>query len=109
MRIWLTAVFALASLACGVTEPIKKEPVQKYHLHGIIRKLDPAAQSATVEHQNIKGFMDAMTMEFPVKERSEFTSLHTGDVIDATLFVQGTNFWIGEIKKAEANKSKPGK
>jgi Cu/Ag efflux protein CusF len=41
--------------------------------------------------------MEAMTMEYQVKDQSEFGTLHVGDHITATVFVQGLNFWIGEI------------
>jgi Cu/Ag efflux protein CusF len=41
--------------------------------------------------------MEAMTMDYPVKDQVEFDALHAGDRITATVFVQGLNFWIGEI------------
>jgi hypothetical protein len=41
--------------------------------------------------------MEAMTMQFPVKDPKEFASLHPDDCIDATVFVQGNSIWVGEI------------
>jgi Cu/Ag efflux protein CusF len=52
---------------------------------------------ARIKHQKVEGWMEAMTMEFPVRDETEFHALHTGDQIEATVFVQDTDFWIGEI------------
>ena len=50
--------------------------------------------------------MDAMTMDFPVKEQSDFNALKPGEKIRATVFVQGLQFWVGEVKKDEPPPSK---
>ena len=36
-------------------------------------------------------------MEYPVKDASEFATLHVGDHITATVYVQDLNYEIGEI------------
>ena len=51
----------------------------------------------TVNGEKVEGWMDAMTMDYPVKEQVEFDKLHAGDHIAATVFVQDLNFWVGEI------------
>lgn len=82
------------------TQPAKKAttgPVQRYQLHGQIVQLDSSHHIARIRHQKIEGWMEAMTMEFPVKDENEFQALHTGDQIAATVFVQDTDWWIGEI------------
>ncbi len=85
-------------LACGQTKAVK---VERFELHGVIQSLDPSAKSATIKHHEIKGFMGAMTMEFPVKDADEYAKLRTGETIDATVFVQDTDVWIGEIKESK--------
>ena len=37
-------------------------------------------------------------MTFPVKDPKDFSSLQVGHCIDATVLVQGDNFWIGDVK-----------
>ena len=59
--------------------------------------LDPQAHIAKINGQKIEGWMEAMTMEYPVKDQKEFDTLHVGDHITATVFVQGLNYSIGEI------------
>ncbi len=60
-------------------------------------RLDPAGHIAKIRHQKIVGWMEAMTMEFPVKDPHDFETLRVGDRIQATVFVQDLNYWIGEI------------
>jgi len=43
--------------------------------------------------------MDAMAMDYPVKDKKEFDALKEKEHITATVFVQGLNFWIGEIRQ----------
>jgi protein SCO1/2 len=99
----VTALVLINGAACGVG---KVPPIERYYLQGVIQSLDSQTHSATIKHHEIKGFMEAMTMEFPVKDPDEFAKLRNGEAITATVFVQDTNFWIGEIKLA-GMKEKP--
>jgi protein SCO1/2 len=99
MKPVLLVLAALLATSCA-TPP--KEPVKQYAMRGEVTELDPQRQVATIKHEDIKGFMHAMTMEYGVHEKTEFAKLHPGDKIDATLFVQGDDYWIGQIKPAAA-------
>jgi protein SCO1/2 len=74
-----------------------KAPIERYKLDGVVVSLDPQAHVAKVNGQKIEGWMDAMTMEYPIKNQQEFAQLHVGDHITATVFVQDLNYWLGEI------------
>lgn len=104
MRSALAAIlFALALAACGAKDqapPPNTGPIKEYSMRGVVRELDAEHQVATVAHEEIKGWMGAMTMEYQVKDKKDFSPLHPGDKIDATVFVQGDDFWIGRIKPA---------
>ena len=65
-------------------------------MQGEVMKLDPAGQLATVKHGKIEGWMEAMTMEYPVKDKEEFLKLKVGEQIQAKIVVQGTDYWIAE-------------
>ena len=97
----LAAVF-LAGCGSGSKETpaqdSSREPLNRYSLHGEVVRLDGQGKIATIRHQKIEGYMEAMTMQFPVKDPAEFAGLHPEDCINATVFVQGFNFWVGEIK-----------
>jgi Cu/Ag efflux protein CusF len=98
------ATFALLIVLAGcqqttVKEEPKDEPVKKYALHGEVLRLEPKDKIAAIKHEAIGDWMGPMTMEFPVKEQSEFDKLRTGEKINATVTVQGPRYWIGEIQE----------
>ncbi len=61
MKIPLNLAIAAAVLAggCGVSSV---PGISKHHIHGVIQSLDAKDHTATIKHQKIEGFMDAMTM-----------------------------------------------
>ena len=60
--------------------------------------LDPAAHNATIKHEKIGDWMEAMTMEYTVKPDADFAKLHVGDRIQATVVVQDPTYWVTEVK-----------
>jgi Cu/Ag efflux protein CusF len=101
-----TLTFALALslvflLACSRNEP------KRYEMKGEVVKLDPASQVATVKHEKIGDWMDAMTMEFPVKPPSEFAKLSPGDQITGVVVVMGTDYHLTDIKVAGKKAENP--
>jgi Cu/Ag efflux protein CusF len=96
--------------ACGPSGPPQTKDavessaagdVQRYDLRGKIVQLEPENKAAVIEHEEIKGWMDAMTMRFPVKEQADWDKLTVGAQIEATVFVTGDGFHIGEVKVVE--------
>ena len=89
-------VFAavLLTAACGVG-PVPA--IQKHHIHGVVLSLNANDHTATIKHQKIEGFMEAMTMEYPIRDKKAFDALRVGETIDGTVFVQDTNFWVGDL------------
>lgn len=79
-------------------EEAKDEPVKQYAMHGEVLRLDPQGKIAAIKAGKIDGWMEAMTMEYPVKEQPEFDKLHVGDKIDATVYVQGNSYWVGGVQ-----------
>jgi Cu/Ag efflux protein CusF len=97
-----TGLIALLVLLAGCRQPAvqeeaKDEPVRRYALHGEVLRLDAQGKIAAIKHQKIGDWMEAMTMEFPVKDPSEFSQLRAGEMINATVFVQGNSYWVAEI------------
>jgi Cu/Ag efflux protein CusF len=103
MRTLAVVVFSVVLAACqqatltAVKEEAKDEPVRQYALHGEVLRLDPQGKIAAIKHEAIGDWMGAMTMEFPVKDQPEFDKLRAGEKINATVFVQGNSYWVGEI------------
>ncbi len=72
--------------------------LNKYAIHGEIMRLNAQDKTATIHHKDIEGFMKSMTMTFPVKDPQEFNALQTGNCVEGTLFEQGDNLWLGDLK-----------
>ena len=96
------AVVAIVLLLAGCRQAAvsedKDQPLHRYALHGEVLRLDPKDKIAAIKHEKIGDWMEAMTMEFPVKEQAEFDKLRAGETINATVFVQGNAYWVGEIQ-----------
>ncbi len=96
-------ILLLALAVCACTNqhraPASDAPIEKYKLDGVVVSLDPQGHLAKIKGQKIEGWMEAMTMEYPVKDRNEFDTLHVGEHITATVFVQDLNYWIGDIRQ----------
>ena len=86
-------LLALALAGCGA-----KDQAKRYSMEGEVKALDPAAKTATIAHGKIGDWMEAMTMEYPVKPDSEFQKLHVGARIQATVVVNGDTYYVTEIK-----------
>ncbi len=92
---WLA--FCLLLAGCSGSAPHK--PAKEYQLRGEIMGLDAGGHIATIKHEEIKGFMGAMTMGYPVKDSSEFGKLAVGEPITATVYVTDDEMWVGNIQK----------
>jgi len=96
-------VLMLALVGCAsprATDAAKTGPAKEYPMHGEIMKLDPEGHVATIKHDDIPGFMKAMTMGYQVKDPAEFSKLKAGDAINATVYVKDDDMWVGNIQKA---------
>jgi Cu/Ag efflux protein CusF len=52
---------------------------------GIVKALDPKLPSIEIDHEEIKGLMPAMQMDFHVRDKSLLNDLIVGDHIEFTL------------------------
>jgi len=98
-RAWLAGLAALAA-ACGTKKEPKfdyGEPKNKYALKGVVLRLKPENRLAVVKHEKIEGWMEPMTMEFPVPSAEEFAKLKEGSSIRATVCVNDLYFWLTGI------------
>jgi len=88
-RVRLAIFFLLAAGAvlCGCTPPPDPNRGQRYELKGKIVSFNKAQQQVVVQHEEVPGFMEAMTMPFTLKEDSAFDVMRAGDQIQATLVV----------------------
>jgi Cu/Ag efflux protein CusF len=96
----LLLAFTLLLAACTQTpreQANSTQPIKTYQVTGEILAMDAPTQVVTIKHEEIKGWMDAMTMGFPIKEKAEFEKLKPGLKITADVNVQGDDFWLTKI------------
>jgi Cu/Ag efflux protein CusF len=107
MRTWFAVALLLLPAGCqqatltAVKEEARDEPVKQYAMHGEVLRLDAQGKIAAIKAGKIGDWMEAMTMEYPVKEQPEFDKLHVGDKVDATVYVQGNSYWIAGIQASK--------
>jgi Cu/Ag efflux protein CusF len=92
-RTGILMLLALALAGCGA-----KEQAKTYQLRGEVKTLDASTRSATIQHEKIGDWMEAMTMDFKVKPDSEFQKLHAGDRIEAKVVVNDLTYYVTDIK-----------
>jgi Cu/Ag efflux protein CusF len=100
MKILLAFMLALTLPSCTQTprqEANSGKPITIYSLKGEVMALDGATSVATIKHEAIEGWMEAMTMGFPVKDKAEFEKLKPGQKITASVKVQGDDFWLEKL------------
>ena len=71
---------------------------QTYEVLGTLKEFNAAKHEATIAHEEIPGFMSAMTMSFEVPDAAEFPSLRAGDQLAFRLCVQGDHAWIDQVR-----------
>ena len=99
----------MLSIACQSTPteeaaaPAEEMPAaaQEYTLNGRVVSLQEETMTATIDHSEIVGWMDAMTMPFPVRDKAEWAKLQEGATIQATVFVEDSGYYIGNIEVGE--------
>lgn len=96
MKSLVRAVFvaAIAATACNRTAPTKQ-----YQLQGQILDVRPNTNEVLVRHEDIPGFMPAMTMSYKVEDAKLLAGKQPGDLITATLVVGETEAHLSKIDK----------
>jgi protein SCO1/2 len=94
----LFAVFSAFFLMTGCG----RAPEKRFELKGKVVSINKAQRQVTIDHEQIPGFMDAMTMPYSVREDWVLEALAPGQTIQATLVVQGDRSWIEGIRISQS-------
>jgi Cu/Ag efflux protein CusF len=103
LRISVVTILA-ASVACSYRSG-ETGHEKHYQLSGKVVGLDSKRRTATVDGEAIPNFMEAMTMEYPIRDRDDFKRLRVGDRITATVNVNED----GEYNLSRVQKTTLGK
>jgi protein SCO1/2 len=90
--LWL-AVACLAAACSSAPED------RQYTLQGQILSISADRKDANIKHEEIKGFMAAMTMPYKVRDAREYDGLAPGDLITATLVIVSNDAYLKDVRK----------
>jgi protein SCO1 len=76
---------------------------QIFQVKGVVVAVTPAEKIIRIRHEEIPGYMDAMTMPFEVKDTNELAGVSAGDTVAFRMLVTDTDGWIDQIKKLEVD------
>ena len=93
----LTLLVASASLGCRTAKPTASDQAKRFDFKGKVVSVDKAKKEVTVAHEDIKDYMPAMTMPFPLRDEWAFDVLAPGSTVAATLVVDTDSFWLEGI------------
>ena len=74
---------------------------QIFQVKGVVVAVKPQEKTVRIRHEEIPGYMEAMTMPFEVKDTNELAGVSDGDSVTFRMLVTETDGWIDQIKKLE--------
>ena len=67
---------------------------KRYDIKGKVVAVDKNDRTATISHEDIVGYMPAMTMPFKIKNDADLEMIKPGDQITGTLVVDDLSSWV---------------
>ena len=96
----MRAQFVLSVCLLVAVAACSKAPERRtFTLQGQVQSLDTPRKLVIVKHEEIKGFMPAMTMPYEVEDAKALDTLAPGDLINASLVVFSNGAHLTAIKK----------
>lgn len=100
------ALLCCVLVVCSCSSPPQPAgTVKQYSLSGSVVRLNERSHVATIKHGPIKGasgetWMEPMTMDFPVRDKDEFSRLKPGQQIRATVHQRESDYeyWLSSIQ-----------
>ena len=107
-RIPFGPVALLVGLALGgckpsqptIADPAPASPaaMRTFDVRGTIISLKPERSAVVIEHEEIPGYMNAMTMPFSVRDTNELAGLIPGEEVRFKMIVTEDDAWIEDIE-----------
>ena len=94
VHIVFSLLLALAATACT-----RSSDERRYSLQGQVISVTPNHREATIKHEQITGFMPAMTMPYKVRDAKLLDGLAPGDLITARLIVEPNDAYLTDVRK----------
>jgi protein SCO1 len=94
------AVLAVLAVLVVIAAACSRGPApRQYELTGQILSVSPDGRELVVRHDDVKGFMPAMTMPFRLKDAAVARGRLPGELIRATLMVTDEESWLSRVER----------
>ena len=96
------ALVFLLGVACSESQrekPLNEEGERLYTVRGVIEARDASDNVVRIKHEEIKGFMAAMTMEFSVRGADVASLPPDGSPVEAQLHVTDRAYWLTDVRR----------
>lgn len=110
MKKLLLLIVLLISLTSVLSCSRDRSNEKRFDLKGTVVLVEKEKQLVTVAHEEVKGYMPAMTMPFTVPSQPDLEILAPDDQLTATLVVDGSHAWLEQliiVKQSSVNSSLP--
>jgi len=77
----------------------KASTQQVFQVNGLVIAVKPREKTVEIKHEEIPGYMPAMTMPFDVRDTNELTGLQPGQRVSFRLLATDTEAWIDQVQK----------
>jgi protein SCO1 len=84
-------LLVFTAIQCGGA---RSEDEKRYPITGKVIAINKTEKTATINHEEIPGYMESMTMEFKVKNDSDLDKMKPADRITGELVITDTSSWI---------------
>src|SRR5947208_16400800 len=91
ISLFLALCTAMLGSAC---KPHGNPHEKRYDLKGKVVAVNKSERTATIAHEDIKGYMPAMTMPFKIRGDADLELLKPGDQVTGTLVVDDVSSWV---------------
>lgn len=81
--------------ACAPDSPATVNGHERYQAEGTIVRTE--GEYVIIDHEDIPGFMDAMTMTFPVRDPSVLEGLEQGARVKFRVVVDGASYEVDQL------------
>ena len=99
----LVAASAMSSIACGSsgssTSTDGQNGVRSFDVRGVVESVPAGGKALVVRHEEIPGFMPAMTMELRLRDPLEARNILANDEITFQLFSTDDTHWIANVTR----------